>query len=178
MFKQNLIPIKRTTTLQEKGIKHLEIIGEDKLKNKSYSEAIQQMIESREAEEIHEESMEARNIDRTINYLPRHGVFKFGRISTKCLIVFDAIAKSSEGVSLASNLLPGPKRQLDIILVLINFRLLPYTLVEDISRMFYCIILEENIETITGSYGMMTPMRSQKFIDSKDSQWDQLILHF
>ena len=67
----------------------------------------------------------------------------FNRISTKCRIVFDASDKESEGVSLNSNLLPGPKRQLDIILLLINFRRHPYTLVGDISRMFYCINLEK-----------------------------------
>ena len=117
------------------------MIGRDKLKNKSYSEAIQQMIEKGEVEEIQENPIEARNMDRNINYLPHHGVFKFDRISTKCRIVFDASAKNSEGVSLNSNLLPGPKRQLDIILLLINFRLHPYTLVGDISRMFYCINL-------------------------------------
>ena len=82
-------------------------------------------------------------MDRNINYLPHHGVFKFDRISTKCRIVFDASVKNSEGKSLNRNLLPGPKRQLDIILLLINFRLHPYTLVGDISRMFYCINLDE-----------------------------------
>ena len=37
------------------------MIGRDKLKNKSYSEAIQQMIEKGEVEEIQEDPMEARN---------------------------------------------------------------------------------------------------------------------
>ena len=46
------------------------MIGRDKLKNKSYSEAIQQMIEKGEVEEIQEDPMEARNMDRAINYLP------------------------------------------------------------------------------------------------------------
>ena len=65
------------------------------------------------------------------------------RITTKCRIVFDGSAKNSEGVSLNENLLPGPRRQLDIILLLINFRLHPYTIVGDISRMFHQI----NIDT-------------------------------
>ena len=85
--------------------------------------------------------MDSRNMDRNINYLPHHGVFEFNCISTKCRIVFDASAKYSEGISLNSNLLPVPKRQLDTILLPIKFRLHPYTLVEDISRMFYCINL-------------------------------------
>ena len=119
------------------------MIGGDQLKNKTESEAIQQMIESEEVEEVIENPVDSKNMDRNINYLPHHGVFKFDRISTKCRIVFDASAKNSEGISLNSNLLPGPKRQLDIILLLINFRLHPYTLVGDISRMFCSINLDE-----------------------------------
>ena len=94
LFKQNFIPIKNNYYLARKRYKTLKrMIGRNKLKNKSYSEAIQQMIEKGEVEEIQEEPMEARNMDRTINYLPHHGVFKFDRISTKCRIVFDASAK-------------------------------------------------------------------------------------
>ena len=117
-------------------------MGGDELKNKTYSEEIQQMINNGEVEEVNENPIISRNMDRHINYLPHHGVFKFDRISTKCRIVFDASAKNSEGISLNSNLLPGPKRQLDIVHLLINFRLQPYTLVGDISRTFYCINLD------------------------------------
>ena len=128
LFKQNVIPIKNNYYHASKRYKTLkQMIGRDNFKNNS--EAIQQMIEKEKAEEVQKDPMEARNMDRNINYLPHHGVFKFDRISTKCRIVFDASAKNSEGVSLNSNFLPGPKRQLDIILLLINFRLHPYTLV-------------------------------------------------
>lgn len=51
--------------------------------------------------------------------------------------------KKSDGVLLNSNLLPGPKKQLDIVHLLINFRLHPYTLVGDISRIFHSINLDE-----------------------------------
>lgn len=108
-----------------------------------FSEAIKQMIEKGEVEEIQEDPIEARNLNRTINYLFHHGVLKFDRISTKCLIVFDSRGNNSIGVSLNSNSLPGPERQLNIILLLINFILHPYTVVREISRMFYCINLEE-----------------------------------
>ena len=82
-------------------------------------------------------------MDAYLNYLPHHGVFKMEKLTTKCRIVFDGSAKNSEGVSLNDNLLPGPKRQLDIVHLLMNLRLHQYTLVGDISRMFYCINLKE-----------------------------------
>ena len=55
------------------------------------------------------------------------------------------IKKISESmiVSLNENLLPGPRRQLDIILLVINFHMHPYTIVGDISRMFHQINLDE-----------------------------------
>ena len=84
-----------------------------------------------------------KNMDSNISYLSHHGVFMFDRISTKYRIVLMHDAMNSKDVSLNSNLLPGPKRQLDIILLLINFRLHPFTLVVDISRMFHCINLDE-----------------------------------
>ena len=82
-------------------------MGGDELKHKTYSEAIRKMIDNGEVEET---PIQSRNMVRHINYLPRHGVFRFDRISTKCRVVFDASAKNSEGISLNSNLLPGPKR--------------------------------------------------------------------
>ena len=115
----------------------------DKLKNKTYCEAIQQLIDKEEVEEVDEDPRKSKNMDACFNYLPHHGVFKMDRISTKCRIVFDGSAKNSEGVSLNENLLPGPRRQLDIILLLINFRMHPYTIVGDISRMFQQINLDE-----------------------------------
>ena len=44
---------------------------------------------------------------------------------------------------LNNNLLPGRKRHLDIVHLLINFRLHPVALVGDTSRMFYCVNLNE-----------------------------------
>ena len=70
-------------------------------------------------------------------------VFKMEKLKTKCRIVFDGSARNPEEASLNDNLLPGAKRQLDIVHLLMNLRLHPYTPVGDISRMFYCINLKE-----------------------------------
>ena len=61
-------------------------MGGDQLKNKTYNEAIQQMIQNGEVEEVNENPTKSKNLERNINYLLRHGVFKFNRISTKCRI--------------------------------------------------------------------------------------------
>ena len=144
LFKKDFVPIKNNYYHVKARYRSVrKMMGGDELKNKTYGEAIRKMIDNGEVEEVKENPIQSRNMDRHINYLPHHGVFKFDRVSTKCRVVFDASAQNSEGISLNSNLLPGPKRQLDIVHLLINFRLHPYTLVGDISRMFYCINLDE-----------------------------------
>ena len=144
LFKEINVPIKNNYYHARKRYMALRSsLGRDELKNKTYNEAIQQMIQNKEVEEVIESPSKTKNMDAYLNYLPHHGVFKMDRLSTKCRIVFDGSAKNSEGVSLNSNLLPGPKRQLDIVKLLINFRLHPYTIVGDISRMFWGINLEE-----------------------------------
>ena len=95
-------------------------LGKDETKNKIYNQAINQMIQNGAVEEVTPQPLIDKNMDACINYLPHHGVFKLDRISTKCRIVFDASSKNSEGVSLNENLLPGPRRQLDIVQLLAN----------------------------------------------------------
>ena len=67
------------------------------MKNKTYNEAIQQMITNGEVERVIEDPNKTKNMDAYLNYLPHHGVFKMDRISTKCRIVFDgSILRHSE----------------------------------------------------------------------------------
>ena len=65
------------------------------LKNKTYCEAIQQLIAKGEVEEVIEDPRKTKNMDACFNFLPHHGVFKMDRITTKCRIVFDGSAKNS-----------------------------------------------------------------------------------
>jgi len=69
-------------------------------------------------------------------YLPIHGVKKERRSSTKLRVVFDASAKSSNGVSLNDTLLPGPSLYPLLMKVLIHFRQHNFGLTADISKMF------------------------------------------
>ena len=50
-----------------------------------------------------------------MNYLPHHGVIKMDRLTTKCKLLVDGSCKNSEGRRFNDNLLPGPRRQLDIV---------------------------------------------------------------
>ena len=53
--------------------------------------------------------------------------------------MFDASARNSQGVSLNSNLLAGPKTQLQIPYLMTHLRMNPIVLIGDISRMFYAL---------------------------------------
>ena len=132
----------------------------DELKNTTYFEAIKQLIAKGEVEGVNEDPRKTKNMDACLNFLPHHGVFKMDRISTKCRIVFDGSAKNSEEISLNENLLAVPRRQLDIILFLINFRLHPYTIVGDISRMFHQINIDPRCRDLYRFCGMMMPPKN------------------
>ena len=61
LFKQNFIPIKNNYYHARKRYKTLkQMIGGDQLKNKTYSEAIQQMIENEEVEEVIESPVDSK----------------------------------------------------------------------------------------------------------------------
>ncbi|XP_026476540.1 uncharacterized protein LOC113382252 [Ctenocephalides felis] len=57
-------------------------------------------------------------------------------LTTKLRVVFDASAKSSNGLSLNDILLPGPRLQKDLFTILIRFRTYRYVFTADIVKMF------------------------------------------
>ena len=62
----------------------------------------------------------------------------------KVRAVFDASAKSSNGVSLNDTLLVGPTVRPPLIDVLLRFRLHRVALVTDVSRMYRAVLLTES----------------------------------
>ena len=76
-----------------------------------------------------------------VRYLPHHPVFREDKSSTKCRVVFDASAKTHDGVSLKDCLLEGPKTQPDLVQVLSRFRWNRIGLVSDIKAIFLQIKL-------------------------------------
>ena len=74
-------------------------------------------------------------------YLPMHAVRKEHSTPTKVRVVFDASAKSSNGVSLNDTLLVGPTIHPPLIDVLLRFRLHHVALTADVSKMYRAVEL-------------------------------------
>ena len=82
--------------------------------------------------------------EKDVFCLPMYAVKKEYSITTKSQAVFDALAKSSTGVSLNDLLLVGPTVHSSLIDVLIRFRLHRVALTTDVSKMYRAIELTES----------------------------------
>ncbi|XP_029054234.1 uncharacterized protein LOC114881582 [Osmia bicornis bicornis] len=81
-------------------------------------------------------------IDSARFYLPHHAVFKSNEVR-KIRVVFNASQRGSNGLSLNDLLLPGPKLQTDITLVLTRWRFQKFAFVSDIVKMFRQILVDK-----------------------------------
>ncbi|XP_067208442.1 uncharacterized protein [Linepithema humile] len=75
-------------------------------------------------------------IPRDSYYLPHHGVFKTGDRNGKIRVVFNASFRTTTGYSLNDFLLPGPRLQSDLWVILTKWRLLRVGFMADIVKMF------------------------------------------
>ena len=78
-----------------------------------------------------------------VYYLPMHGVVKDSSTTTKLRVVFDASARSSSGVSLNDQLLPGPNLYPHLSNTVMHFRQHRFGMTGDISMMFREIGLDK-----------------------------------
>ena len=104
-----------------------------------YKSAIKTMIDNNEVELINESTATLSDPSRYLNYLPHLAVVKLEKTSSRIRPVFDASARNSQGVSLNSNLLAGPKTQLQIPYLMTHLRMNPIVLIGDIRRIFFSI---------------------------------------
>ena len=74
-------------------------------------------------------------------FIPHHCVVKYEGSVQKLRVVFDASAKSSNGLSLNENLFVGPKLQSEITSILLNFRLFSVVFTADIRQMYRQILV-------------------------------------
>ncbi|XP_043498454.1 uncharacterized protein LOC122521768 [Polistes fuscatus] len=75
-------------------------------------------------------------------YLPHHAVIKQLSLNTKLRVVFDASAKSDNGLSFNDVLMVGPTIQEDLFAILVRFRSHLFALTADIAKMYRQIIMD------------------------------------
>lgn len=81
-------------------------------------------------------------VDGPVFYLPHHGVIKADSTTTKLRVVFDASAQCPNGLSLNQTLLTGPKLHLDVMAVLLRFRIGAVAITADVKQMFRQVWLD------------------------------------
>nr|XP_031848507.1 uncharacterized protein LOC116433979 [Nomia melanderi] len=74
-------------------------------------------------------------------YLPHHSVVKQSSLTTKLRVIFDASAKTSNGISLNDALLVGPTIQEDLFSILVRFRSHSYVMTADVEKMYRQILV-------------------------------------
>ncbi|XP_076280097.1 uncharacterized protein LOC143208966 [Lasioglossum baleicum] len=77
----------------------------------------------------------------TRTFIPHRAVVREESLTTKLRVVFNASSKTTSGYSLNDLLHVGPKLQLEISKILLDWRLHQYVLVADIEKMFRQIIV-------------------------------------
>ena len=108
---------------------------------KAYVDAMREYMDRQVVEiVIDPRAMEPSRKD--LYFLPHRAVYDETRVSTKCRIVFDASAKTSNKLSLNDNLVCGPALQLSILAIEVRFRTQKYILIGDIGKMFLQIRIQ------------------------------------
>ncbi len=106
--------------------------GKGKLQD--FEQVLKEYIELGHAEPVPEDELHQPSINTY--YLPTHGVVKESSTTTKLRAVFDASAKSSNGISLNDQLFVGPNLNPLLTSVLTAFRCHRIAVTADISKMF------------------------------------------
>ena len=109
---------------------------------KAYVDAIQEYMDMHVVEIVIDPRAKEPS-RKDLYFLPHRAVYDETRVSTKCRIVFDASAKTSNKLSLNDNLVCGPALQLSILAIEIRFRTQKYILIGDIGKMFLQIRIQE-----------------------------------
>ena len=76
------------------------------------------------------------SVNYSCNYLPHHAVVKTSSTTTKLRVVFDASAKTNNGMSLNDTLLTGPVLQDGLFSILLRWRIHKIVLKADIEKMY------------------------------------------
>ena len=96
--------------------------------------AVKDYAEQGHAEKVPAEDLRKPEVDTY--YMPMHGVSKEASTTTKLRVVFDASARTSSGISLNDQLLPGPNLYPHLASGVLAFRQHRIGMTADISKMF------------------------------------------
>ena len=77
-----------------------------------------------------------------VHYIPHHPVIRLDKATTKLRVVYDASARSN-GLSLNECLFAGPTFGLNIVDIILRFRLHKIALVGDIEKAFLMVFVDE-----------------------------------
>lgn len=91
----------------------------------------------------HMEMIDPAELAATHYFMPHHCVLKADSSTTKLRVVFDASAKTSNGLSLNDILANGPTIQDDLFSLLVRFRIHQYVFTADIEKMYRQINIDE-----------------------------------
>ncbi|XP_078357270.1 uncharacterized protein LOC144642154 [Oculina patagonica] len=142
-WKEDRVSLKYNYRQAERRLYNLEKkLLHEPMKAVSYREAINKYVENGVAEEVPCDEITPTD-GRPVFYLPHHAIIREDKQTTKTRVVFDALAKDSNGVSLNSCLEPGPALQLDLARILLRFRKNVVGIMGDIEKMFLQIRLKE-----------------------------------
>ena len=73
---------------------------------------------------------------KAVYYMPHDAVLKPTSPTTKLRVMFDALCKSSNTLSLNDHLLVGPTIQNDLFTILLKFQKFEIGFIEDVWKMF------------------------------------------
>jgi hypothetical protein len=118
----------------------LKSLHQKLLKDPKYLDEYTRNIEEKLATGIVEEVPPSDKDQKNIHYLPRHGIIRKDKASTKLRVVYDGSAKTKTcNYSLNDCLLTGPNLIPQIFDLLVKFRQNPVRLVADIEKPFLMI---------------------------------------
>ncbi|XP_061397608.1 uncharacterized protein LOC133333309 [Musca vetustissima] len=106
----------------------------------------------------HMKSVPVPSANSTVCYLPHHPVINPEKQTTKLRVVFNASNKTSNGNSLNDVLYVGPTLQLDLVLLILRWRVFKYVFNCDITQMYRQILVDS----------AHTPLQRILFRDSPD----------
>ncbi|XP_045471824.1 uncharacterized protein LOC123678716 [Harmonia axyridis] len=140
-FKENVIKLGHSDEMALNRFHALERrLNRDKVLKNDYCDFMKEYIELGHMRKLEVFDINKKCLDGY--FLPHHAVIKNTSITIRTRIVFDASAKSDNGISLNDVQYVGPTLQDDLFSILLRFRQHKFVLNADISKMYRQILID------------------------------------